>query len=90
MAYPLKTDDFFPYADIKNGYWTGKVIFNIKFQYHAKISDDCLFNCYTHYLGYFTSKPALKLQERLGSRDLAVCKQVGTKNVTKLRNFRSA
>ena len=22
-AYPLKTDDFFPYADIQNGYWTG-------------------------------------------------------------------
>ena len=22
-AYPLKTNDFFPYADIQNGYWTG-------------------------------------------------------------------
>jgi len=30
-AYPLKSDDFFPYADIRNGYWTG----NLNIQYTA-------------------------------------------------------
>jgi hypothetical protein len=23
VSYPVKQDDFFPYADIANGYWTG-------------------------------------------------------------------
>lgn len=30
-----------------------------------------------YWTGYFTSRPAIKLQERLGARDLAVCRQVG-------------
>jgi lysosomal alpha-mannosidase len=23
VTYPTKTDDFFPYADVQHGYWTG-------------------------------------------------------------------
>lgn len=46
--YPVKTDDFFPYASGQHSYWTG----------------------------YFTSRPSIKLQERLGARDLSVCRQV--------------
>eukprot|EP00091_Calanus_sinicus_P010397 TRINITY_DN24210_c0_g1_i1.p1 TRINITY_DN24210_c0_g1~~TRINITY_DN24210_c0_g1_i1.p1 ORF type:complete len:212 (-),score=33.35 TRINITY_DN24210_c0_g1_i1:31-666(-) len=47
-VYPIKSDDFFPYASGEHSYWTG----------------------------YFTSRPAVKLQERLGARDLTVTRQL--------------
>merc|ERR1719295_2313401 len=50
MVYPIKSDDFFPYASGSHSYWTG----------------------------YFTSRPSIKLAEREGARDLAVCRQLGT------------
>jgi len=49
MVYPIKSDDFFPYASGLHSYWTG----------------------------YFTSRPSIKLEEREGARDLAVCRQLG-------------
>ncbi|XP_016121993.1 lysosomal alpha-mannosidase-like, partial [Sinocyclocheilus grahami] len=42
LTWPLKTDDFFPYADAAHDFWTG----------------------------YFTSRPALKLYERLSNSRL--------------------
>uniref|UniRef100_A0A673LWT4 Alpha-mannosidase n=1 Tax=Sinocyclocheilus rhinocerous TaxID=307959 RepID=A0A673LWT4_9TELE len=45
---PLKTDDFFPYADDAHDFWTG----------------------------YFTSRPALKLYERLSNSRLQTCNQL--------------
>ena len=49
LSYPVKEDDFFPYASGEHSYWTG----------------------------YFTSRPSVKLQERIGARDLTVTRQVG-------------
>ncbi|XP_016422265.1 lysosomal alpha-mannosidase-like [Sinocyclocheilus rhinocerous] len=46
--WPLKTDDFFPYADDAHDFWTG----------------------------YFTSRPALKLYERLSNSRLQTCNQL--------------
>ena len=31
----------------------------------------------SYWTGYFSSRPAVKLQERIGARDLAVTRQVG-------------
>lgn len=45
--YETKTDDFFPYSDRPNGFWTG----------------------------YFTSRPALKRLERVGSSFLLAARQ---------------
>ena len=49
QVYPIKSDDFMPYANQPHSYWTG----------------------------YFTSRPSVKLQERLGARDLSVARQIG-------------
>uniref|UniRef100_A0A8C1Z9Z1 Alpha-mannosidase n=1 Tax=Cyprinus carpio TaxID=7962 RepID=A0A8C1Z9Z1_CYPCA len=48
LTWPLKTDDFFPYADDAHDFWTG----------------------------YFTSRPALKLYERLSNSRLQTCNQL--------------
>ncbi|RXN26527.1 lysosomal alpha-mannosidase [Labeo rohita] len=48
FTWPLKTDDFFPYADAAHDFWTG----------------------------YFTSRPALKLYERLSNSRLQTCNQL--------------
>ena len=49
QVYPIKSDDFMPYANQPHSFWTG----------------------------YFTSRPSVKLQERLGARDLTVSRQLG-------------
>lgn len=48
LTWPLKTDDFFPYADAAHDFWTG----------------------------YFTSRPALKLYERMSNSRLQTCNQL--------------
>jgi hypothetical protein len=68
----------------KNNYCgqdTYKKIFDLKkkdgnsAKWHLLVA---LITIYLCSLGYFTSKPSLKLQERLSARDLAVCKQVSS------------
>lgn len=54
MNFETKTDDFFPYSDCENCFWTG----------------------------YFTSRPALKKLERVGSAFLQVARQVQSLFIT--------
>lgn len=65
-SWPIKLDDFFPYADAPEAYWTGKKLSNYFLD----------FLIFTFLLGYFTSRPSLKYAIKKGSNLLHVADQL--------------
>src|SRR5699024_9552031 len=69
-AWPIKLDDFFPYADAPNAYWTGLLAITVHLMI-ALISTLYLFS-----IGYFTSRPSLKFAIKKGANLLQASNQL--------------
>ena len=65
-TWPIKSDDFFPYADNPWAFWTGILVY-----YHGEVALKVIL-----LLGYFTSRPGLKGYVRQCNKHLQVCKQL--------------
>lgn len=67
IKWPTKSDDFFPYADKPNSYWTGSWCICMHF---------CIIVQLPLISGYFTSRPSLKYHIRQASAHMVLCKQL--------------
>ena len=79
VQWSVKTDDFFPYADGGDSYWTGSASSPTRLLSHTRVqlsSHTVIRHLSSLYVRYFTSRPALKRYIRLSSAFLQVARHM--------------